>query len=128
MSNYTYESGNTHCICFNCKKHRLIDGNCSCGAPTMRVQSERNIMNEETPTFSPSYYTREQWVMLKDDIYAAQTAIKIAIDHIEDKIKEFENLSNRSRQNDKYLEILKNERLICEKALQGLQRPVEEKL
>ena len=46
MSSYTYESGNTHCICFNCNKNRLIDEDCSCGAPTMRVQSKRNLMNE----------------------------------------------------------------------------------
>ena len=48
MSSYTYESGNTHCICFNCNKNRLIDEDCSCGAPTMRVQSKRNLMNELT--------------------------------------------------------------------------------
>jgi len=45
-SSYTHESGNTHCICFNCKKHRTIDGECSCGAPSMRVKSKRNLMDE----------------------------------------------------------------------------------
>jgi hypothetical protein len=90
--------------------------------PTPEAEELQKLF-EEGPTNIP-----EEWVMRKDDIYAAQTAIKIAIDHIEDKIKEFENLSSRSRQNDKYLEILKNERLICEKALYGLSKPVEKKL
>jgi hypothetical protein len=88
----------------------------------MRVQSERNIMNEETPNYSQCHYIPEQWVMLKDNIYAAQRAIRIGLEYIVNDIDHYEN-EYPSRQNEKYLEILKNEKIILEKALEGLSKP-----
>ena len=67
-------------------------------------------------------YIPEQWVMLKDDIYAAQCAIRIGLEHINEHIKTYESFS-LSRQNQKYLEILKNKKLICKQALEGLTKP-----
>jgi hypothetical protein len=75
-------------------------------------------MNEEQFTG----YITEQWVMRKDDIYAAQRAIRIGLEHIDELIHTYESFS-LSRQNRKYLEILKNEKLICEQALEGLSKP-----
>ena len=74
-------------------------------------------MNEEQFTG----YIPEQWVMLKDNIYAAQRAIRIGLEHIEEEIYKYENISS-SIPNVKYLEILKNEKLICEQALEGLSK------
>jgi hypothetical protein len=79
-------------------------------------------MNEEEPNYSQCLYIPEQWVMLKDNIYAAQRAIRIGLEYIDDEIKERENSCN-SRQDIKYLEILKNEKDILEKALHGLYKP-----
>jgi len=81
-------------------------------------------MNEETPNYSQCLYIPEQWVMLKDNIYAAQRAIRIGLEYINYEIKERENSCN-SRQELKYLEILKNEKVILEKALHGLYKPYE---
>lgn len=67
-------------------------------------------------------YKPEQWVMLKDDIYAAQHAIRIGIEYIIDDINHYDNAC-QTRQNLKYLEILKKEKLILEKALEGLSKP-----
>jgi hypothetical protein len=39
-------------------------------------------MHEEKPNYSQSPYIPEQWVMLKDNIYAAQRAIRIGLEHI----------------------------------------------
>ena len=80
-------------------------------------------MSEENPTFSQCY-TPETWVMLKDNIYAAQHAIRIGLEHINEHIETYES-SSLSRQNRKYLEILKNEKLICEQALEGLTKPYD---
>ena len=77
-------------------------------------------MSEEKP-LEPLYYEPEKWVVLKDSIYAAQRAIRIGLEHINGEIRDCESLSNRSRRNDKYLEILKNEKVICEKALEDLK-------
>ena len=81
-----------------------------------------NNMNKETPNYSQCPYIPEQWVMLKDNIYAAQRAIRIGLEHIEESIKNHEKFWD-NRQNQKYLEILKNEKLICEQALEGLSKP-----
>jgi hypothetical protein len=67
-------------------------------------------------------YIPEQWVMLKDNIYAAQRAIRIGLEHIAEDINHYENVCH-TRQNQKYLELLKNEKLICEQALEGLSKP-----
>ena len=77
-----------------------------------------NNINEEQFTS----YIPEKWIMLKDNIYAAQRAIRIGLEHINEHIKTYESFS-LSRQNRKYLEILKNEKLICEQALEGLNKP-----
>jgi hypothetical protein len=76
-------------------------------------------MNEEQFTG----YIPEQWVMLKDNIYAAQRAIRIGLEHIDKTINTYEKFFSLTRQNLKYLEILKNEKLICEQALEGLSKP-----
>jgi hypothetical protein len=76
-------------------------------------------MNKEFQPYNP-----ERWVVLKDDIYAAQRAIHIGLEHLNEHIKTCESFS-LPRQNRKYLEILKNEKLICEKALENLQEPIE---
>jgi hypothetical protein len=69
-------------------------------------------------------YIPEQWVMLKDDIYAAQRAIRIGLEYNKDAIKTYEaslfDQDGPTRPNQKYLDILKNEKLILEKALEGL--------
>jgi hypothetical protein len=75
-------------------------------------------MNEEQFTG----YIPEQWVMLKDNIYAAQRAIRIGLEHIEEGIVNYQK-HYQDRQTLKYLEILKNEKLICEQALEGLSNP-----
>jgi hypothetical protein len=75
-------------------------------------------MNEEQFTG----YIPEMWVMRKDDIYAAQRAIRIGLEHIEESIANYEK-HYPDRQILKYLEILKNEKLICEQALEGLNKP-----
>ena len=84
-------------------------------------------MNEETPTYSQSPYIPEQWVMLKDDIYVAQRAIRVGLEYNQDAIKAYENSlfdhDGPVRPNQKYLEILKNEKVILEKALEGLSKP-----
>lgn len=67
-------------------------------------------------------YIPEQWTMLKDNIYAAQRAIRIGLEYVVDDIDHYEN-AYPTRQNLKYLEILKNEKLICETALEGLSKP-----
>jgi hypothetical protein len=59
--------------------------------------------------------------MLKDNIYAAQLAIRIGLEHIEDEIKKLEDSCN-TRQELKYLEILNNEKTIMYKALHGLYK------
>jgi len=79
---------------------------------------KRNLMNEETPNYSQGY-APETWVMLKDDIYAAQQAIRIGLEHVNDEIYIHDN-DYVDRKNKKYLEILKNEKLILEQALEGL--------
>jgi len=79
---------------------------------------KRNLMNEETPNYSQGY-APETWVMLKDDIYAAQQAIRIGLEHVNDEIYIYDN-DYVDRKNKKYLEILKNEKLILEQALEGL--------
>jgi hypothetical protein len=79
-------------------------------------------MKEETPNYSQSQYIPEQWVMLKNDIYAAQRAIRIGLEYIEDSIDHYEN-EYPSRQNLKYLDILKNEKRVLEQALEGLSKP-----
>lgn len=66
-------------------------------------------------------YQPEKWIVLKDSIYAAQTAIKLAIEYIEAKIVEIETLPRLSLQHQKYLEIVKNEKVICVQALEGLK-------
>jgi len=80
---------------------------------------------EERPTIIEQlYYTQEQWVMLKDNIYAAQRAIRIGLEHINDKISQYEHeYLHLTRQNLKYIEILKNEKILLEKALEGLSKP-----
>jgi hypothetical protein len=75
-------------------------------------------MNEEQFTG----YIPEQWVVLKDNIYAAQRAIRIGLEHVDENINTYENIAH-SRQHQKYLEILKNEKLILEQALEGLSKP-----
>lgn len=75
-------------------------------------------MNEEQFTG----YIPEQWVMRKDDIYAAQRAIRIGLELIEEGIVNYQK-HYPDRQTLKYLEILKNEKLICEQALEGLSKP-----
>ena len=75
-------------------------------------------MNEEQFTG----YIPEQWVMLKDNIYAAQRAIRIGLEHIEEGIVNYQK-HYADRQTLKYLEILKNEKIICEQALEGLNKP-----
>jgi hypothetical protein len=81
-------------------------------------------MHQETPSCSQSPYIPEQWVMLKDDIYAAQRAIRIGLEYNKDAIKTYEaslfDQDGPTRPNQKYLDILKNEKLILEKALEGL--------
>ena len=67
-------------------------------------------------------YIPEQWVVLKDNIYAAQRAIRIGLEHIEESIKNHEKFWD-NRQNQKYLELLKNEKTILEQALEGLSKP-----
>jgi hypothetical protein len=67
-------------------------------------------------------YIPEQWVVLKDNIYAAQRAIRIGLEHIEESIKNHEKFWD-NRQNQKYLELLKNEKIILEQALEGLSKP-----
>jgi hypothetical protein len=67
-------------------------------------------------------YIPETWVVLKDNIYAAQRAIRIGLEYIIDDIDHYEN-AHLTRQNEKYLEILKNEKLILEQALEGLSKP-----
>jgi len=79
-------------------------------------------MNEETLNCSRFPYIPEQWVMLKDNIYAAQRAIRIGLEYIVNDIDHYEN-EYPSRQNLKYLDILKNEKLILEQALEGLSKP-----
>ena len=79
-------------------------------------------MNEEKFPFEQSYYTPEKWIVLKDNIYAAQNAICIGLEHIEEEIGKYES-SSPTRQNLKYLEILKNEKLTLVKALEGLAKP-----
>ncbi len=77
-------------------------------------------MNEEQFTG----YIPEQWVMRKDNIYAAQRAIRIGLEHINDKISQYDQeYLYLTRQNVKYIEILKNEKLILEQALEGLSKP-----
>lgn len=71
--------------------------------------------------FSQCFYIPEQWVMLKDNIYAAQRAIRIGLEHIEESITYHQKFGDR--QNLKYLEILKNEKIILEQALEGLSKP-----
>jgi hypothetical protein len=81
-------------------------------------------MNQEIPNSSQCYYIPEQWVMLKDNIYAAQRAIRIGLEYINDKISQYEHeYLHLTRQNLKYIEILKNEKIILEKALEGLSEP-----
>lgn len=75
-------------------------------------------MNEEQFTG----YIPEQWVMPKDNIYAAQRAIRIGLEHIEESIANYQK-HYQDRQTLKYIEILKNEKLICEQALEGLNKP-----
>lgn len=70
-------------------------------------------------------YIPEQWVVLKDNIYAAQRALRIGLEHVEESIANHERLWS-SRQNLKYIEILKNEKTILEKALEGLSKPYTE--
>ncbi len=82
-----------------------------------------NNMNKETPNYSQCPYIPEQWVMLKDNIYAAQRAIRIGLEHIDEVIANTEK-HYPDRQIVKYLEILKNEKLICEQALEGLSKPL----
>jgi hypothetical protein len=76
---------------------------------------------EEKPNYSQCPYVPEQWVMLKDNIYAAQRAIRIGLEHIEESIANQEKLWS-TRPNQKYLEILKSEKIILEKALEGLSK------
>jgi hypothetical protein len=76
-------------------------------------------MNEEQFTG----YIPEQWVVLKDNIYAAQRAIRIGLEHIIESIYNYENVAHLTRENQHYLDILKNEKLILEKALEGLSKP-----
>lgn len=73
-----------------------------------------------------THYIPEQWVMLKDNIYAAQRAIRIGLEYIESEIVELETLPRLNKINKHYLEILKNEKLICEQALEGLSKPLTE--
>jgi hypothetical protein len=72
-------------------------------------------------------YQPEMWLMRKDDIYAAQRAIRIGIEYNKDAIATYENSlfdqDGPTRQNQKYLEILKNEKLILEQALKSLVKP-----
>jgi hypothetical protein len=70
-----------------------------------------------------THYIPEQWVMLKDNIYAAQLAIRIGLEYIESEIVELETLPRLGKANKHYLKILKNEKLICEQALEGLSKP-----
>ena len=80
-------------------------------------------MHEEIPNYSQCFYTPEQWVILKDNIYAAQRAIRIGLEYIESEIVELETLPRLGKANKHYLKILKNEKLICEQALEGLSKP-----
>jgi hypothetical protein len=68
-------------------------------------------------------YQPEMWLMRKDDIYAAQRAIRIGIEHIEAKIIALETLPRLCRANKNYLEFIKNEKLICTQALKSLVKP-----
>ena len=70
-------------------------------------------------------YQPEMWLMRKDNIYAAQSALKIGIKYIQDTIdliqdKNF-NISNHVR--EEFIKIVKNEKLLCEQALEGLVKP-----
>lgn len=82
-------------------------------------------MNKNPTLIEQCYYVPEQWVMLKDNIYAAQRAIRIGLEHIEDQIESYKILAEPTRQNQKYLETLKNEKLILEQALEGLLKPYD---
>lgn len=79
--------------------------------------------------FSQCFYIPEQWVMLKDNIYAAQRAIRIGLEYNKDAIATYENSlfdqDGPTRPNQKYLEILKNEKIILEQALEGLAKPFD---
>jgi hypothetical protein len=68
-------------------------------------------------------YLPEMWLMRKDNIYAAQKAIRIGLENIEAKIVELETLPRICRANKNYLEFLRNEKLFCEEALEGLNKP-----
>jgi hypothetical protein len=82
---------------------------------------KRNLMNEEKPNYSQCY-TPETWVMLKDNIYAAQRAIRIGLEYIIESIYNYENVAHLTRENQHYLDILKNEKIVLEQALEGLMK------
>lgn len=77
-------------------------------------------MNKEFQAYNP-----ERWIVLKDDIYAAQRAIRLGIEHIETKIIEWESTPRLSEGSKRYLKLLKEEKDICEKALENLKEPIE---
>ena len=70
-------------------------------------------------------YQPEMWLMRKDDIYSARFALKICIKYIQEAIDH--TLGNEVTINthvkEKLVEIMKNEKLICEQALEGLVKP-----
>jgi hypothetical protein len=70
-------------------------------------------------------YQPEMWLMRKDAIYSARFALKIGIKYIQEAIDH--TLSNEviinTHVKEKLVEIMKNEKLICEQALEGLVKP-----
>jgi hypothetical protein len=78
-------------------------------------------MNEEQFTG----YIPEMWIMRKDDIYAAQTALRIGIKYIEEAMDLMQNKDFYMNQHirDECLKIMQNEKILCEQALEGLNKP-----
>ncbi len=67
-------------------------------------------------------YQPEIWMMRKDAIYNAQFALRIGIKYVQDAIELIldDSFDIPKHVREKLVEIMKNEKLICEQALEGL--------
>lgn len=99
----------------NKRKERLI----SC--PTHGTSRTTEVGCEDCLNDKGVKYEPERWWILKDSIYAAQRAIKIGMEHMDDSIDRLEKAEIIDRTERVYLEIMREEKRLCEKALAGLK-------
>ena len=70
-------------------------------------------------------YQPEIWMMRKDAIYNAQFALRIGIKYVQDAIDLIlnEEVHINAHVREKCIEIMRNEKQVCEQALEGLAKP-----